>query len=62
MQFIKDRLLRLRPREDADIEGWVYVYYRQIDEKMIVAKRLSHLILYKVGRTKQHPDRRVHQQ
>ena len=26
--FIKDRLLRLRPRAEADVDGWVYVYYR----------------------------------
>jgi hypothetical protein len=28
VQYIKDRLLRLKPKEDGDIAGWVYVYYR----------------------------------
>ena len=31
VQYIKDRLLRLKPKEDGDIAGWVYVYYRQRD-------------------------------
>ena len=60
--FIKEKLLRLKPREDgADIEGWVYCYYRSIDKEMINAGRLSHLILYKVGRTKKHPSRRIYE-
>jgi hypothetical protein len=31
VQYIKDRLLRLKPHEESDIPGWVYVYYRQTD-------------------------------
>lgn len=33
VRFIKDVLLRLKPREVPvlDLEGWVYVYYREID-------------------------------
>ncbi len=29
VRFIKEKLLRLKPREDgADVPGWVYCYYR----------------------------------
>jgi len=63
VKFIKEKLLRLRPREDgADIPGWVYCYYREYDKKMLAAGALSHIILYKVGRTKNHPQRRIIQQ
>jgi hypothetical protein len=59
-KFIREKLLRLKPREDgADVPGWVYCYYRKLDKDMIAAKKLSHLILYKVGRTKNHPQRRI---
>lgn len=60
VNFIKDRLLRLKPRDDGgDVEGFVYVYYRAIDDQMVKAHKLSHIILYKVGRTKRHPARRI---
>ena len=59
VQYIKDRLLRLKPKEDGDIAGWVYVYYRQRDQELLEKKRLSHIILYKVGRTKNHPEKRI---
>ena len=60
VQFIKEKLLRLRPRQDgADIPGWVYCYYRKYDKDMLNEGRLSHLILYKVGRTKKNPLRRI---
>ena len=56
---MKDRLLRLKPNASKDVEGWVYVYFRALDEEMVKKGRLSHVILYKVGRTKNHPSRRV---
>ncbi len=60
VRFIKEKLLRLKPRQDGtDITGWVYCYYRKLDQDMIDEGRLSHLILYKVGRTKKHPSRRI---
>ena len=62
VRYIKDRLLRLKPSDENDIPGWVYVYYRQRDWKIHQDKLLSHLILYKVGRTKNHPDKRISDQ
>ncbi len=59
--FLKDRLLRLKPQEANDIEGWVYCYYRKLDLDMLKNKRLSHLLLYKVGRTRKQPSRRIYE-
>lgn len=56
--FIKNCLLKYKPR-DNDHEGWLYVYYPKIDDDLFKQKKLSHLILFKVGRTKNTPEQRV---
>ena len=58
INFVRTFLLKYRPRP-TDIFGYLYVYYRKIDANKIKAKKLSHLILFKVGRTKNLPSKRV---
>ncbi|CDW84297.1 UNKNOWN [Stylonychia lemnae] len=58
VRFIQKWLLNYKPRWN-DLDGWIYVYYRQADEILIKQNKLSHLILFKVGRTKNLPQKRV---
>lgn len=58
INFIKNKLLVFKPRP-TDFSGWIYVYYRQADELALQAKKLSHILLYKIGRTKNLPNTRV---
>lgn len=58
LDYIEKRLLIHKPREN-DKPGWLYVYYRDIDDRKLRDKKLSHIILYKVGKTINLPAKRV---
>eukprot|EP00347_Sterkiella_histriomuscorum_P006846 403351210 len=58
IDYIEKRLLIHKPRPN-DKPGYVYVYYREIDEIKFKEGKLSHLILYKVGKTINLPSKRV---
>jgi hypothetical protein len=59
VSFIKYCLLRYKPRE-TDKPGYLYIYYRKHDLDMIKEGKLSHLILFKMGRTVNLPSKRVY--
>jgi len=45
-----------------DCPGWIYVYYRKLEEDLVKQGKQSHILLYKVGRTKNLPHKRVQMQ
>jgi len=58
-EFLKEGLLRLKPVEASELPGFVYIYCRETDIKHHQDGTLSHIVLYKVGRTKFNPASRI---
>lgn len=61
-EYVQRVLTMYKPRYNTDKLGWVYVFARSDDLQKLKDNKLSHVVLFKVGRTKLDPKKRVNDQ
>ena len=61
MPWVNDTLLTMKPY-DSDHIGYVYVYQRRKDIDNLAKNKITHILLHKIGLTKNSPQARVHTQ
>lgn len=61
-EFVQRVLTMYKPRYNTDQLGWIYLFTRQDDLQKHKDGKISHVILFKIGRTKHEPKSRVKHQ